>query len=220
MSESSKIENQEMALDEGSAESVAADEKGYMTDVVKTDESAGKQAARPLDHGSEGISGAEESPEYDQTLQERDRKIKQLEEGLEALRKENAHITERSRGELAALRIISGIKDAAVECGFIDPAEAAMHLKDLFGISAEGVLFKGRRVKDADLPRVIGTAVRNLSDVRPHLIRFEYKSGAGAEKTGSPVEAPSGRRDFSDLKTKREYEEELKRRGIQPLNPV
>jgi hypothetical protein len=153
-------------------------------------------------------------------LQERDSRIRQLETELETLKKEHMHEMERNRGEVAELKVLSNIKDAAVRCGFIDPSEAALHLKDIFRISAEGILFKGKRVKDSDLGKIIAAAVRNLSDAKPHLIRFEYKSGSGALKTGTVVEAPVSRRDFSDLRTKREYEEELKKRGIQPLNPV
>ena len=173
-----------------------------------------------LDASSKTPAENSQAKEGDEVFLERDSRIRQLETELESIKKEHMQEMERSHGEIAELKVMSGIKDAAVKCGFIDPAEAALHLKDVFRVSAEGILFKGKRIKDCDLGKVIMAAVRNLSDARPHLIRFEFKSGSGALKNAVVVGRPVSRRDFTDPKTKREYEEELKRRGIQPLNPV
>lgn len=171
------------------------------------DGNASEPAAEKTDETAEALAGKEE-------------KIRLLEAELETLKKEYSAGMEKSRSELAGMKIMSGIKDAAVRCGFIDPAEAALHLRDSFGVSGGEVSYKGRRLKEADLGKAIAAAVKGLSEAKPHLIRFERKPGSGVVKIGTQTEPRSFGSDFSDPRTKRKYEEELRKRGIQPLNPV
>jgi hypothetical protein len=156
----------------------------------------------------------------DKTRENNEERIRKLEEDIARLKAEYGDEIERSRGEIAGLQILAGIKDAAFKCGFIEPDEAVLHLKENFNFAGNEFHFKGKRIKENEVDRFIAAAVKKLAENKPHLIRFESKPGSGAVKSETVVHPAQSTSDFSDPRVKRAYEQELKRRGIMPLNPV
>jgi hypothetical protein len=169
------------------------------------------------DNGAVTESGDEVSGNAKENNEER---IRKLEEEISKLKTGYEDEIERSRGEIAGLKITAGIKDAAFKCGFIEPDEAVLHLKENFSFAGNAFHFKGKRVRDNEVERFIAAAVKKLAENKPHLIRFESKPGSGAVKSETVVHPPQPAGDFSDPRVKKAYEQELKRRGIMPLNPV
>lgn len=171
---------------------------------------------------SEKSDAVDDTPEADSDEKggPDEEKIRKLEEDLSNLKKDYENRIEQSRAEIAGLKISAGIKDTAFRCGFIDPEEAVLHLKDSFNFTGEAVFFKGKRIRDAETGRFISSAVKKLAEDKPHLIRFESKPGSGAVKTETIVHPVLNPGDFSDPRVRKAYEQELKKRGITPLNPV
>jgi hypothetical protein len=172
---------------------------------------------------SDGDEGAKEKSGDDVPGTEKENneeRIRKLEEEISKLKAGYEDEIERSRGEIAGLKILAGIKDAAFKCGFIEPEEAVLHLKENFSFAGNAFHFKGKRVRDNEVERFITAAVKKLAENKPHLIRFESKPGSGAVKSETVVHPPKPAGDFSDPRVKKAYEQELKRRGIMPLNPV
>ena len=156
----------------------------------------------------------------DKTRENNEERIRRLEEDISRLKAEYEGEIERSRGEIAGLKILAGIKDVAFKSGFIEPDEAVLHLKENFNFAGNEFHFKGKRIKENEVDRFIAVAVKKLAENKPHLIRFESKPGSGAVKSETVVHPAQSISDFSDPRVKRAYEQELKRRGIMPLNPV
>lgn len=209
----------------------AEDNLPIVTDETASVETPEGQGEKEIDDSADGADSetdseksdeVDEAPEVDSDEKGRpdEEKIRKLEEDLSNLKKDYESRIEQSRAEIAGLKISSGIKDAAFRCGFIDPEEAVLHLKDSFNFTGEAVLFKGKRIRDAEIGRFISSAVRKLAEDKPHLIRFESKPGSGAVKTETIVHPVLNQGDFSDPRVRKAYEQELKKRGITPLNPV
>jgi len=231
--------------EEDGSEAVIIDDRDGITDRDRQNEpdsSAGGDSSGIMGEIAPDVSGSEPDPALaedsrdsdgdkgtatesgdgapDKTRESNEERIRRLEEDISRLKAEYEGEIERSRGEIAGLKILTGIKDAAFKCGFIEPDEAVLHLKENFNFAGNEFHFKGKRIKENEVDRFIAVAVKKLAENKPHLIRFESKPGSGAVKSETVVHPPQPISDFSDPRVKRAYEQELKRRGIMPLNPV
>jgi hypothetical protein len=201
------------------------DESSGIIAEKKTDSTGGKPvSALPEDSSDsdadKGTAAESGDGAPDKTGENNEERIRRLEEDISRLKAEYGDEIERSRGEIAGLKILAGIKDTAFKCGFIEPDEAVLYLKENFSFAGNAIHFKGKRIKDNEVDRFITIAVKKLAENKPHLIRFESKPGSGAVKSETVVHPPQSISDFSDPRVRRAYEQELKRRGIMPLNPV